>query len=286
VRISNVLILVVAIVMGSIAAFLARSWMQSQVQTTIATTIVVATRPLNFGEAINADAVTEVPWSASTLPEGAFPSSEALLKDGRRVALTTIGRNEPILRSKITGPGQRASLSTTLENGMRAVTVRVDDVRGVAGFILPNDHVDVVLIRADTESARRQSYSELLLQNVKVLAIDQIASEQKESPTVAKAVTLEVTPLQAQKISLAIDVGHLSLVLRQPGEANTVSTSRVTEQDLSESEPAPIKPVTVSQAPAPVEAPPPRRDDTATIAIIRDLKRQEYKVLKFNRTPD
>jgi pilus assembly protein CpaB len=281
------LILVVAIVMGGIAAFLARSWMQSQVQTTIATTIVVATRPLNFGEAINADAVTEVPWQASTLPEGAFPSSQALLKDGRRVALTTIGRNEPILRSKVTGPGQRASLSTTLENGMRAVTVRVDDVRGVAGFILPNDHVDVVLIRADTESARRQSYSELLLQNVKVLAIDQIASEQKESPTVAKAVTLEVTPLQAQKISLAIDVGHLSLVLRQPGEANTVSTSRVTEQDLSESEPV-LKPapVTVSVAPPPVEAPPPRRDDTATIAIIRDLKRQEYKVLKFNRTPD
>ena len=282
-RTSSILILVVAIVMGGIAAFLARSWMQSQVQSTIASTIVVAARPLNFGEAINVVDVTEVPWSASTLPDGAFPSSQALLKDGRRVALTTIGRNEPILRSKVTGPGQRASLSTTLENGMRAVTVRVDDVRGVAGFILPNDHVDVVLIRADTESVRKQSYSELLLQNVKVLAIDQIASEQKEAPTVAKAVTLEVTPLQAQKISLAIDVGHLSLVLRQPGEPNTVSSGRVTEQDLSESEPVPIKPavVTVSEAPAPVEAP--RRDDTATIAIIRNLRREEYKVLKFNR---
>jgi pilus assembly protein CpaB len=285
VRTSSILILVVAIVMGGVAAFLARSWMQSQIQSTVASTIVVAARPLNFGEAVNAGDVTEVPWSASTLPEGAFSSSQALLKDGRRVALTTIGRNEPILRSKVTGPGQRASLSTTLENGMRAVTVRVDDVRGVAGFILPNDHVDVVLIRADNESARKQSYSELLLQNVKVLAIDQVASEQKEAPTVAKAVTLEVTPLQAQKISLAIDVGHLSLVLRQPGEASTVSSSRVTEQDLGESEPVPIKPaaVTVSEAPAPVEAPPPRRDDTATIAIIRDLRREEYKVLKFNR---
>ena len=285
-RTSSIAILVVAIVMGGVAAFLARSWMQSQVQGPSASTIVVAARSLNFGEPINPDSVMEVPWSASALPEGAFSSSQALLKDGRRVALTTIGRNEPILRAKVTGPGQRASLSTTLENGMRAVTVRVDDVRGVAGFILPNDHVDVVLIRADTESTRRQSYSELLLQNVKVLAIDQIASEQKESPTVAKAVTLEVTPVQAQKISLAIDVGHLSLVLRQPGEANTVSSSRVTEQDLSESEPIKPAPVTVSVAPAPVEAPPPRRDDTATIAIIRDLKRQEYKVLKFNRPPD
>jgi pilus assembly protein CpaB len=284
VRTSSIAILVVAIVMGGIAAFLARSWMQSQVQQgQSASTIVVAARPLNFGEPINAGDLAEIPWSASTLPEGAFPSSQALLKDGRRVALTAIGRNEPILRAKVTGPGQRASLSTTLENGMRAVTVRVDDVRGVAGFILPNDHVDVVLIRADTESARRQSYSELLLQNVKVLAIDQVASEQKESPTVAKAVTLEVTPVQAQKISLAIDVGHLSLVLRQPGEANTVSSGRVTEQDLGESEPIKPAPVTVSVAPAPVEAPPPRRDDTATIAIIRDLRREEYKVLKFNR---
>src|SRR5207302_3752406 len=111
--------------MGGIAALLARSWMQSQVQTTSASTIVVAARPLNFGESINAVDVTEVPWSASALPEGAFSSGEALLKDGRRVALTTIGRNEPILRTKVTGPGQRASLSTTLENGMRAVTVRV-----------------------------------------------------------------------------------------------------------------------------------------------------------------
>jgi pilus assembly protein CpaB len=284
VRTSNVLILVVAIVMGGIAAFLARSWMQSQVQSASANTIVVATRPLNFGDAINADAVTEVPWSASTLPDGAFSTSQALLKDGRRAALTLVGRNEPILRSKVTGPGQRASLSTTLENGMRAVTVRVDDVRGVAGFILPNDHVDVVLIRTDSESARKQSYSELLLQNVKVLAIDQVSNEQKEQPTVAKAVTLEVTPLQAQKISLAIDVGHLSLVLRQPGEANTVSVGRVTEQDLGEREPSKPQPVVVAMPapPTPVEAPRPP-DDTATIAIIRDLKREEYRVLKFNR---
>jgi pilus assembly protein CpaB len=284
VRTSNILILVVAIVMGGIAAFLARSWMQSQVQgpSASATTIVVAARAFSFGEAINADGVAEIPWSASTLPEGAFSSSQALLKDGRRVALTTIGRNEPILRTKVTGPGQRASLSTTLENGMRAVTIRVDDVRGVAGFILPNDHVDIVLIRIDNESTRKQSYSELLLQNVKVLAIDQVASEQKEQPTVAKAVTLEVTPNQAQKISLAIDVGHLSLVLRQPGEASTVSSARVTERDLGDHEPVPIKPepaaVTVSQAPP---APPPR-NDTATIAIIRDLKRDEYKVLRYN----
>ena len=195
-RASSIIILAVAIFMGGIAAFLARSFMQGQ-EAVASKTIVVAAKPLGFGEPISEDSVVEVPWSASTLPDGAFPSRHELLKDGRRVALTTISRNQPILNAQITGPGQRASLSTTLENGMRAVTVRVDDVRGVAGFILPNDHVDVVLIRTDNESARRQSYSELLLQNVKVLAIDQVASQQKEQPTVAKAVTLEVTPYQA-----------------------------------------------------------------------------------------
>jgi pilus assembly protein CpaB len=279
VRTSSILILVVAIVMGGIAAFMARSFMQGQAVT--ASTIVVAAKSLNFGEPISADDVAEVPWSASTLPDGAFSNIQELLKDGRRAVLTSIGRNEPILRTKVTGPGQRASLSTTLENGMRAVTVRVDDVRGVAGFILPNDHVDVVLIRTDNDSVKKQSYSQLLLQNVKVLAIDQVANQQKEQPTVVKAVTLEVTPLQAQKISLAIDVGHLSLVLRQPGEVNSVSVGRVTEQDLGEREPVPVKPEPAVVTVAVEAPPPPRRDDTATIAIIRDLRREEYKVLKF-----
>ena len=153
------------------------------------------------------------------------------------VALATIQENEPILSSKITGPGQRASLSTLLDRDKRAITIRVDDVRGVAGFILPNDRVDVVLIRnASDSSGHRQS--ELLLQDIKVIAVDQLASEQKDSPVVAKAVTLEVTPLQAQKISLATSVGSLSLILRKAGDSNVVANRRVTETDLGEDEAA------------------------------------------------
>ena len=104
-----------------------------------------------------------------------FTSKEALFKDGRRTALATIQETEPIMTAEITGPGERASLSTLLDKDKRAITIRVDDVRGVAGFILPNDCVDVVLIRAATDaSGSRQS--DLLLQDVKVIAIDQIAS--------------------------------------------------------------------------------------------------------------
>src|SRR5262249_8346187 len=152
----------------------------------------------------------------------------------------------------ITGPGERASLSTLLEKDSRAITIRVDDVRGVAGFILPNDRVDVVLIRTGSDGSRQ---SDLLLQDVKVIAIDQIASQQKDNPLVAKAVTLEVTPYQAQKISLATNIGSLSLILRKAGDAAVVANSRVTEIDLSD-EPRPAPPAPVA-APVRIEAPPP-----------------------------
>jgi pilus assembly protein CpaB len=233
-RTNNTLILVAALVLGGIAAFLARNWLISQTQASHddKTTIVVASNALPFGTALTDSNVTEIPWGMRDLPDGAFASKQALLKGGKRATLASVARNEPILGSKITGPGQQASLSTTIEDGMRAVTVRVDDVRGVAGFILPNDHVDVVLIRSANNPSGRESYSDLLLQNVKVIAVDQVAAEQKEKPSVAKAVTLEVSPAQAQKIALATDVGTLSLILRQAGQGDVVQNDRITESDL------------------------------------------------------
>jgi pilus assembly protein CpaB len=279
-RLNSVLILVVAILMGGIAAFLARNWLLSRTQVAnTTTTIVVAARQLPFGMELTNDTVQEIPWAAAVRPEGSFASKEALFKEGRRISLATIQQNEPILNSKITGPGQRASLSTLLGKDTRAITVRVDDVRGVAGFILPNDRVDVVLIRTGSDSSRQ---SDLLLQDIKVIAVDQIASQQKDNPVVAKAVTLEVTPYEAQKISLATNVGSLSLILRKAGDANVVANSRVTEIDLTD-EPRRVPPPT-PPAPAPVrvEAPPPPPSD-ATVTIIRNLKGVDYKVMKEGR---
>ena len=189
----------------------------------------MAAQPLSFGAEVNAETVTEIPWIAKAVPDGAFLTKDELLKDGRRVVLSPLGRNEPVLRSKITGPGQRALLSSLLDTGKRAVTIRVDDVRGVAGFILPGDYVDVVLIAEDAPP-RRENYSEILLQHVKVLAVDQLASERQEQPTVAKAVTIEVTPQQAQKVLLATNVGKLSLILRRPEEVGTDTERRVTRK--------------------------------------------------------
>jgi len=269
-RANSVIILVIAIVMGGIAAFLARNWLISRAQpVATTTTIIAAATQLPFGTPLTEDSVVEIPWAATAVPEGSFTSKQALFKDGRRITLATIQQHEPILNSKLTGPGQRASLSTLLDSDKRAITIRVDDVRGVAGFILPNDRVDVVLIRNSSDSSGHRQ-SDLLLQDIKVIAIDQIAMEQKDRAIVAKAVTLEVTPFQAQKISLATNVGNLSLILRKAGDANVVTDRRVTEADLSEGEARPV-PKAPSSAPAPVFS-------GATVNIIRNLKSQEYKV--------
>jgi pilus assembly protein CpaB len=285
VRSNNVIVLFLAIVMGGIAAFLARNWIEGHSRALAAGdsagTIVVAAQPLGFGAEVNPDSITEIPWMAKSLPNGAFVAKEELLKDGRRVVLSPVERGEPILRSKITGPGQRALLSALLEEGKRAVTLRVDDVRGVAGFILPGDFVDVVLI-AEDGPPRRENYSEILLQHLKVLAVDQLASERQEQPTVAKAVTIEVTPEQAQKLLLATNIGKLSLILRRPEEANADAGRRVTERDLGRIDartngeavrtPPPPPPA------APVAAAPAQPSNTAKVAIVRNNKREEYTV--------
>jgi pilus assembly protein CpaB len=275
-RRGNIVILILALGMGVLAAFMARSWIQAHANTTPAApmnTIVVANTPLGFGTVLSRDNVSEIPWAASNVPEGAFATRDALFKEGRRVVLTPMERSELILQQKITGPGQRASLSALLEEGKRAVTVRVDDVRGVAGFVLPGDRVDVVLIRAKNEgSGGVEKFSDVLLQNVKVLAVDQLANDRQEKATIAKAVTLEVETDQAQKILLATDIGKLSLILRQAGEGHASQTTRVTERDLFFE--APKRPEAM---PVPAVA---RGPATSKVEVVRSMKIEEYSVVR------
>ena len=129
--------------------------------------------------------------------------------------LIPIAVNEPILASKITGPGQRATLSSLLKDGMKAVTIRVNDVGDVAGFVLPGDHVDVVLTRPGD---KKVSVNDVVLQDVRVLGVDQLADNTTDKPAVVKAVTLEVDETGGQKLALASMVGTLSLLLRKAGE--------------------------------------------------------------------
>jgi pilus assembly protein CpaB len=202
-------------------------------------TVIVAAVPLRFGTALTTSMLAEVQWPASSVPAGAFTSREALLgPGGQRTVVVAIAQNEPILAAKITGPGQRGSLSAVIDADKKAVTIRVDDVLGVAGFVQPDDRVDVLLTRNDRPASPsvthlpEAAFSDLLLQNVRVLAIDQIADRGGQAKP-AKAVTIEVTIEDAQKVALGASVGQLSLALRQAGSIDTSASRRIGLQDLS-----------------------------------------------------
>jgi pilus assembly protein CpaB len=188
-------------------------------------------------------------------------------------------RSEVILRPKVTAPGQRASLSVLLDEGQRAVTVRVDDIKGVAGFILPGDRVDVVLLRTETSQGNQpENSADVLLEYVKVLAIDQLLNERSDQPTVAtvaKAVTLQVSPEQAQKLLLAGNVGKLSLVLRQPAEGRTAEARRITDSDLGRRE-AKASPSTENVASPILQA---LKSDTVKVIIFHGLDEKKYDVV-------
>jgi pilus assembly protein CpaB len=245
VRTSTIVMIGVAVLFGVFAVFLAQSWLNGQAEMrvrnleaqkkpAVTQTIVVATKPLRFGNELASSSLREVSWPQEALPAGAFRSiSEIVDAGGRRVVLTAIDPNEPVLSSKITGPGQRATLSATLQDGMRAVTIRVNDVEGVAGFVLPGDRVDVALTRQKDANGNNRSSTDIVLQNTRVLAIDQIADERNDKPAVVKAVTLEVDTAGAQKLSLAASVGTLSLMLRRAGEAAVEATRVITLSDLA-----------------------------------------------------
>jgi len=229
-----------AVLFGLLAVFLAQIWLNNQADERLksidaqrkaappARSIVVAGKPLRFGDELNSSALREMPWPENALPAGAF-GKIADLTSGKRVVLMPIDTNEAVLASKITGPGQRATLSAMLSDGMKAVTIRVNDVEGVAGFVLPGERVDVVLTRA---GEKNNAVNDVVLQNVRVLAVDQLADQRADKPAVVKAVTLEVDPTDGQKIALAATVGTLSLLLRKAGDVVSADTRRVTTRDL------------------------------------------------------
>ena len=268
-RASTIVMIGFAVVFGLLAVFIAQAWLNNQAnmqarnfesnQPAVAMkTIVVAKQPLRFGTELNASMLQEVPWPETSMPAGAFGKISDVLHGGRRVVLTAIEPNEPVLSLKITGPGQRATLSALVKPGMKAVTIRVNDVEGVGGFVLPGDRVDVVLTR---QIDKGSATTEVVLQNTRVLAVDQVADERAAKTTVAKSVTLEVSTVEAQKVWLASSVGNLSLLLRKAGETAETKTRKITLNDLGSNEPVSTD-----------------KTATATVVVTRAAAKQEYSV--------
>jgi len=273
VRTSTIVMIAFAVVFGLLAVFVSQSWLTSQAEQRMKSleanqkpmstrTIVVAAKPLRFGNELTASHLREIAWPENALPNGSFAKISDVLSGGKRSVLTALELNEPVLNTKITGSGQRATLSAMIRDGLKAVTIRVNDVDGVGGFVLPGDHVDVGLTR---QLEKTNATSEIVLQNIRVLAIDQIADERTEKPAVVKAVTLEVDAIGAQKLSLAASVGSLSLMLRKAGEAENQHARRITLSDLG-------------AATTPTARENKGVSGLATVAVRRASARQEYSV--------
>lgn len=239
----NWIIVGIAAVIGVIAVIMANSYLigVEQRQTTAAeenrlVQIAVARVPMAYGTQLTAENIRMVSWPATSMPVGAFQSTKALIGAEPRVVLRAIEAGEPILPGKVTGPGGRASISALIDPDMRAVAVRINDVAGVAGFILPNDSVDVLLTRTPKTEAEGQvdPITDVLLQNVRVIAIDQGANEKENQPRVGKTATLLVDQEGAQKLALSSQVGSLSLALRNAANQDVFMAQTVGTRDLGQ----------------------------------------------------
>ena len=242
-------------------------------------TVVIAAEQLRFGTELTKANLREMVWPTEALPHGAITKVADLLKrKGKTVALSYMEIGEPVLNWKITGPGQRASLSAMLKEETKAVSIRVNAVLGVGGFVLPGDHVDVLLTREEEVSIDNKvinrSYTDVLLQNIRVLAVDQIADDKKDKPELAKTVTVEVGITEAQKLVLASSVGVLSLTLRRAGALFTDNTRRITLADLAFGDSSRTTKVETN----PVKKAPQSR--AAKVSITRALDKIDYTVYR------
>ena len=298
----------VAVILGLIAVVLANSYLTGR-ERQLATSpegmvrVAVAALPIAFGTELTPEKVKFVQYPQASLPPGTYKTMAELLPQGkRRVVLKPLLVNQPLLAGDLSGEGQNASIAALLPDGMRAATVRINDVSGVAGFVKPNDTVDVLITRqpiGNDGAAQGQRVTDVLLQNIRVIAMDQAAASNGQ-PAVSRTATLELTPIDAQKIALGQQLGELSLVLRKPGEEQNIpNVETVSLDDLRYSYYGSQRPPAVDAKPnpaslaAPVRRPiarmtrpraPVRRavapagPSTSTVVVTRGTQASTYEV--------
>ena len=308
-RRQSIIALSVAVVLGLVAVFLANSYFNAREgaierSNVNMTRVAIAAAPLDYGQEITPDRVRWAEFPSNSLPAGVYSTEDALFPEGQtRHALRQIALNQPLLASDMTGEGQGASIAATLPDGMRAATVQINAVSGVAGFIKPNDTVDVLVTRAN--DAGTEQITDLLLQNIRVIAMDQDAQGQSDAPALSSTATLEVSPIEAQKLALGQQLGSLSLVLRKPGlEQDSGYLRTISIDDLRyemTGEPtrraAPTRTVTRSAAPQPARRParqtsssspaprpsPPPPPPEPKVEVTRGLNSTTYEVGDYDR---
>jgi pilus assembly protein CpaB len=245
-------VMAVAILFGLAAVVLASRWLLLQ-PTANGGHIAVAAADINLGQRLTPEMVKLAEWPADSMPKGAFTDPQKL---AGRVLKSSVLAGEPVSEAKLAPAGTLGGLSALITEGKRAITVRVNDVIGVAGFALPGNYVDIIVSTAKDPNpeagGREQSISKIVLERILVLAVAQEVNRDETKPRVVNAVTLEVTPEQAEQLDLARSVGNLSLALRNQVDPQSAQTNGATKLTLLPGAAPVVKPV-----PKPAAAPRP-----------------------------
>lgn len=200
--------------------------------------IVVARSEIPFGVPIRFEMVRLQEWPNEAIPPEAFVSLEDVLgkedQEPRR-ARRSLVPGEPVVRTKVSGFGEKVTIADVIDPTKRAMAIRVNDVSGVAGFVTPGDKVDVIMTR---RLGGDDMVSTTVLQGIVVRGTDQLADEDQDKPSVARTVTVEVSPDEAQRLALAQQAGTLSLTLRNLATAEAPSLPALSVNELTSTQPS------------------------------------------------
>jgi len=291
------IVLVGALIFGVLAAVSVSKYLLSaQAYSQNMNNVAVAKVAIPIGSKIIAEQIVLVQFPKESIPDGAFASAEKL---AGRVAVTNIGAKEPITESRLAPEGTAAGLSAIIPEGYRAMTVKVDDAAGISGFIMPGTLVDVVVVIDPREGSGGQDpISKIVLQNIKVLANGQNIDKPKDEREAnsVKAVTLQVTPEQAEKLALASSEGKLQLVMRSQIDQGDEQTPGVNKRGLlngdkampapepgslkseqPNAEPKPVRRSVSAPKPAAAAAPAPQPTPRASVEMIEGAKKRSVE---------
>jgi len=252
-----------SVLMGVTAAWMARNLIQAAMNEpeTEMASVVAADLAIPFGTKVASRHLKLLEMPAEYVPPGSFRSIDEVVD---RVTVQPIVAGEILMQARFVDYDDGSTLAALVSKNMRAVTVRVDDVIGVAGFLLPGNSVDVLASRREQD---RRASAETILRDIKVLAVDQTAATENNEPVIVRAVTLEVSPEQAEVLVKAREEGSIQLTLRNP-----LDDEEMVAEEIPEVETAPAEPV--APAPRRVSAPP---TGTFPVTIIRGTSVSETK---------
>ena len=221
---------------AGVAVWMTARWVSQQAQ---ANTVKVMVSSVNLGpgDEVVAKQIKSMDWPSASLPEGTFKDAQSL--EGRFVVMS-LYQDEPFMEAKLAPLGSKGGLSSTIQKGKRAISLQVNEIVGVAGYIRPGSLVDVMVNTQKSNgngNSKEQVVSKIILEKVLVLAAAQDDKRDQTKPKVVSTVTLEVEPQQAEKIDLARHIGTLSLVLRNPLDQRTISTSGAYREALLPEDP-------------------------------------------------